>query len=576
MKSQIHIGHTQDKRIVTLDLPVLAETHAFLNATSGGGKSSFMRMLAERAAKQTQIIVIDWEGEYSTLREKLDLLIVANTDGADIPADPRTAKLLARRLLETRVSAVIDLSELEGDAKNLYCAHFLMAMIDSPRSLWHPVLVFVDELQELAPQSAGAGRRADDPIQQSLTALKAMAARGRKRGFGLIAATQRITKVHKDVISTLKNQFTGQTVLDVDRDRAADNLGFTKQGSLSLRDLERGDWYGFGPAINQRGVVLFHADQGETTHLGSGQRHTLVIPAPTEAIRKSLAQFADLPAEFKREQDELATLRAENVRMKKELAARPTVTAPAPQPETKIESVEIPVLREGEAAQLLSVNENAARLALELQAAIAQLAGVAQTIKQTVDTAALATKQANARTTPIVSPRVTAPPQAPRPFTVRIVDENTSALGAGEIKVLRAIAQYPDGVTRDTLTVLTGYKRSSRDTYIQRLSARGFVSVERERVFATEQGIAELGANFEPLPTGDALQAYWLARLTGGEKEILRVALEAHPHWLDRERVSEMTGYKRSSRDTYIQRLTARRLLDTKPAAIRASETLFD
>jgi hypothetical protein len=35
-----------------------------------------------------------------------------------------------------------------------------------------------------------------------------------------------------------------------------------------------------------------------------------------------------------------------------------------------------------------------------------------------------------------------------------------------------AVAQYPEGVTREQLSVLTGYKRSSRDTYVQRLRER--------------------------------------------------------------------------------------------------------
>jgi len=63
---------------------------------------------------------------------------------------------------------------------------------------------------------------------------------------------------------------------------------------------------------------------------------------------------------------------------------------------------------------------------------------------------------------------------------------------------------------------------------------------------------------------------------SGGEKEILKAVLDAYPHWIDRDRVSEITGYKRSSRDTYIQRLGARHLLQSKPAAIKASDTLFE
>ena len=46
-------------------------------------------------------------------------------------------------------------------------------------------------------------------------------------------------------------------------------------------------------------------------------------------------------------------------------------------------------------------------------------------------------------------------------------------LPVGEQSILRACIQFPDGVTREQLTVLTGYKRSSRDAYIQRLREKG-------------------------------------------------------------------------------------------------------
>jgi hypothetical protein len=69
---------------------------------------------------------------------------------------------------------------------------------------------------------------------------------------------------------------------------------------------------------------------------------------------------------------------------------------------------------------------------------------------------------------------------------------------------LIAIAQHHDGVRREQLTVLTGYKRSTRDAYVQRLGERGCVSRDGERIVATPAGIATLGADYQPLPTGSA------------------------------------------------------------------------
>ena len=43
-----------------------------------------------------------------------------------------------------------------------------------------------------------------------------------------------------------------------------------------------------------------------------------------------------------------------------------------------------------------------------------------------------------------------------------------------------------------------------------------------------------------------------------------------------RDAISEATGYKKSARDTYIQRLSARRLVETIPGGeVRANPILF-
>jgi DNA-binding IclR family transcriptional regulator len=146
----------------------------------------------------------------------------------------------------------------------------------------------------------------------------------------------------------------------------------------------------------------------------------------------------------------------------------------------------------------------------------------------------------------------------------------------GEIKILTAVAQHPGGVTREQLSVLTGYKRSSRDTYLQRLKAAGHVEEASGRIVATEGGKEALGDQYQPLPTGDDLLKYWRSRLPLGELKILDVVVAAYPNAIDKEDIDIATGYKRSSRDTYLQRLRSRRLIvDAGGGQVRAAEELF-
>ena len=159
-----------------------------------------------------------------------------------------------------------------------------------------------------------------------------------------------------------------------------------------------------------------------------------------------------------------------------------------------------------------------------------------------------------------------------------MVSRTGEAFPKGERLCLAAMAMHGDqGVTRPQLTVLTGYKRSTRDAYIQRLNERGFVGFIGDRVGATDAGIEALGEDYEPLPTGSVLRSHWLGRLPAGEAAVLEVLLAAYPKALDREVIGEHTNFKRSTRDAYIQRLSTRELVTAERGGlVRAAEHLFD
>jgi hypothetical protein len=227
------------------------------------------------------------------------------------------------------------------------------------------------------------------------------------------------------------------------------------------------------------------------------------------------------------------------------------------------------ILADGLTAIRSHIGRFTAEVDEELKKIKAQVADVAKTITFT-PSAPTPTLQVAA-----VAPRPHAPsPAAPRHAAAALSDG--ILLGKGERIILTAIAQYPQGATREQLTVLTGYKKSSRDTYLQRLSACGFVAISGSVLTATQGGIDALGSDYEPLPRGADLQAYWMARLPEGEKKILAYLIEQYPHAVDRDDLNEPTGYKKSSRDTYIQRLGARMLVTTDRGSVKASDILFE
>src|SRR5581483_7523640 len=77
----------------------------------GKRQSWLIRLLAEQLFGKVQVILIDPEGEFASLREKFDYVLVGK--GGETPADPRSAALLAHKLLEVKASAVCDLYEMK-------------------------------------------------------------------------------------------------------------------------------------------------------------------------------------------------------------------------------------------------------------------------------------------------------------------------------------------------------------------------------------------------------------------------------------------------------------------------------
>ncbi|OFW99250.1 MAG: hypothetical protein A3E78_11730 [Alphaproteobacteria bacterium RIFCSPHIGHO2_12_FULL_63_12] len=292
-----------------------------LTANSGAGKSWALRRLLEQTHGKIQQLVIDPEGEFYTLRERFDYVLAGR--GGDCPAEPRSAALLARRLLELGESAILDLYELAPRDRVRFVRAFLEALINAPRALWHQVLVVIDEAHAFAPEK-GHGEA------ESSEAVARLMAQGRKRGFAGVLATQRLSKLAKDVAAEANNVLIGRAALDVDLKRAAEALGLSKGDWHQIRSLPAGDFFAFGPALSET-VKRVTIGPVQTAHPKAGARAAPPAP-PREKVRAILAQLADLPKEAEVEARSAAELREKLRLVERELAvakrAAPASAAP--------------------------------------------------------------------------------------------------------------------------------------------------------------------------------------------------------------------------------------------------------
>lgn len=289
--TMIQLFTNQDTKI---DLPTFIDSRALICANSGGGKSYAFRKLLEETNGKVMAIILDVEGEFRTLREKYDFLLIGSN--GDVPLNLKSANLLPRKLLELNVSTIIDISDLKRQERVMYVKKFLEALMEVPKELWKPCMVGIDEAHSLCGQQEK---------QDSASSVIDLMTRGRKRGFCGILLTQRISKLHKDAVAECNNILIGRTGLDIDMKRAAEILGFTsKQDMLSLRDLDPGEFYVFGTAIS-RHVTKSKIEKVQTTHPKVGMDVRKQEAPPTENIKKMLAQLNDLP---KQAEEELRTL----------------------------------------------------------------------------------------------------------------------------------------------------------------------------------------------------------------------------------------------------------------------------
>lgn len=416
--------------------------------------------------------------------------------------------------------------------------------------------------------------------------------RGRKRGFCGVLATQRLSKLHKDAAAEANNKLIGRSSLDVDMDRAGDELGFGKAERARLRTLEPGHFFAFGPALS---TLLVEVVVGpvETTHPKPGQRAAPAAVARTK-VKKVLDQLADLPREAEEEARTLADAKGRIRDLERKLTAAEKAVDPAGlrqrvatlerelamaaerEAHPMIERIEVPALDTG--------------VLIELRAHHDALFGVAETITNVargirVDAEKVLAAVQRVAAVPLAPARSTAPTRQPAPARTterpgRRAEPPAGGLGRAERAILAVLEQHPDGCRAGRLTLLAGYRWSGgfRNSLSALRTAGLMEGGNGEVMRITPEGSAAAG-QVDPLPRGRELVEYWLRHPSFGaaERAILGALVEAHPRGLGAEELARTTGYQWSGgfRNALSTLRTAGLLEGRNSEAMRASEHLF-
>jgi hypothetical protein len=541
----------------------------------GAGKTSFGRVVAEEAVKAKQrFCAIDLKGDWYGLRSSADgksdgiPVVIFGGEHADVPLEPDAGAFVGETVARLEQSCILDFELLSKGKQIRFLAEFFEALYHHNRE---PLLLLLDEAQRYAPQKPGPDEA------RTLGAVQDLVKLGRKHGIGPVLFTQRGAGLNKEVSELCDLLVAFRTPGPLDQERIRDWLdaNTTKaqrdevMGKLSGLPTGTAVFASGHPELRTFGVYPVRRpetfDSSATPKVGQRRAEPKTLAKPDlEVLRTKMAAAIE-----RAKADDPKALRARIRELEVELAKKPKAEAP----EVKEVRLDVAVFdREAWTRVKESiVNEWVGardRIVGALDAYRVQVIGSDQYpplkrhVPRLVEAMPPPMKVTHSQSGPIVH----RDGQAQRFDRKRREQSNgaVSELPKGERAILTAIAQHPNGVSREQLTVLTGYKRSSRDTYLQRLGAGGLLEPGTGgAIFVSDRGMAALG-DFEPLPTGRALLEHWLAKLPEGERRILDVVARAYPNGVHRASIDHETGYKRSSRDTYLQRLSSRKLIVTE------------
>lgn len=170
----------------------------FITGKSGSGKSNTAGKFCEEILEQGYpLLIIDTEGEYYGLKEQYELLHVGADEECDLQVGKEHSQKIAELALEENVPIILDVSGyIETSEVNQLVHDTCKALFDKEKKLKKPFPILVEEAHEWIPEQ---GRRGEDgEVTQMLIRI---GKRGRKRGLGLCALSQRPASVDKDYIT---------------------------------------------------------------------------------------------------------------------------------------------------------------------------------------------------------------------------------------------------------------------------------------------------------------------------------------------------------------------------------------
>lgn len=582
MTKQIHIGSVS----IPLDAYTIGGTA--LLGIKESGKTYTAKGIAEQLLDyDIPIIVFDAIGVWRFLKvagegakAKGFKVVVAGGKEPDLPLTPQSAPEIVRAAIRENIPLVIDLYDKrlsKSDWRKIVQSCFRTLLYEN-EGLRH---IFLEETAEYAPQKVIDG--------ETYAEVEKLVRMGGNASLGITLINQRAQEVNKAVLDLCENMVLmrqrGAHAID-NLEKWMDRISPTvsKKIAAEMPNMVQGDAWIFAgssdiPTRTRSAVIRsYHPDRRKPE---------------VRAAAKSVASTGDFVSRLSGELGKLieeqkandpAELKKRIRELEKQVARQEQV---APSSKDVIDAEQRGFERGRQSIELAAAH-NTRRAASFMRTAIGTLSKVADELDAETEEASAAAKQIDARPeNPVrrVEPGARAarlPESAPTVARARQIDGRASSRGNGESLskaerlLLSALAQYhPAGLSRSRLSILSGYSSnsSSFDNALSALRTKGYIN-RGLPIAISEDGVRAVG-DFEPLPTGQDLRAFWLAKLGKAERTLLDCLIRRYPAAVSRSELSDRSGYSEtsSSFDNALSKLRTLELITR--GELRASEDLF-
>lgn len=188
---------------ISLPLDIVTQTIAIL-AKRRAGKSYTMRKLVEQLLTcNQQVVMVDPKGDQWGIRSGADgkkpgyPLIIFGGEHADVPLEANAGEMVAKLVVEERVSILLDLSFFRKHEVATFMGIFLenLYRLKAQEKYRTPVMLVIDEADAIAPQKPQKGE------ERMLGAAEDIVRRGGQRGIGCALITQRSAVLNKNVLT---------------------------------------------------------------------------------------------------------------------------------------------------------------------------------------------------------------------------------------------------------------------------------------------------------------------------------------------------------------------------------------